>query len=172
MALLGVFSMNGVAWAVSRGDLVISTNTDRYPQPNASRLRILSLEDGVLTLSTESGDYLGGAWRSAEVGRLAGVVTYLERELLPPDARVVVELRRGDELLARALIAPKGPVPIAFQLSYLPERAAGAEGCAIQASIVGNGGPLFTTAEPVAVTLPVPSTDEPIEVVVRPVPPR
>lgn len=172
VALLGIFSMNGVAWAVSRGELVISTNTERYPQANASRLRILSLESGVLTLGTESGDYLAGVWRSADVGRLAGVVTYLERATLPPDARVDVELRRGDELLARALIAPKGPVPIAFQLSYLPERAAGAERCAIHASVVANGSRIFGTAEPVAVALPIPTVDEPVEVVVHPVPPR
>jgi hypothetical protein len=166
VGLLGILSMNGVAWAVSRGELVISTNTDRYPQPNASRLRIVSLEGGVLTLAAESEDYLEGSWRSGEAGRVAGVVTYLERTALPPDASVDVELRRGDRLLARTRIKPKGPVPIPFALSYLPERE-GADGYAVQASIAAGGAPLFATAEPVALALPA---DEPVEVVVRPLP--
>ena len=169
VALLGIFSMNGVAWAVSRGELVISTNTDRYPQPNASRLYIASLEHGVLTLAAESGDYLAGTWRASEVGRIAGVVTYLERSALPPGARVDVELRRGERLVARSLITPKGPVPIPFELSYLPEPGPNAERYALRATVVANGAPLLATTEPVP--LPLPATDEPVEVVVRPVPP-
>ncbi|MGH7290051.1 MAG: YbaY family lipoprotein [Myxococcota bacterium] len=170
VALLGIFSMNGLGWAVSRGELVISTNTERYPQPNALRLRIVSLDDGVLTLAVDGGDYLAGAWRRAKVGRVAGVVTYLERDLLPPGARVDVELRRGETLVARALIVPRGPVPIAFELSYLPEREPSAEPHALEARIVANGAPLFATTAPVPLTLPSSAGEEPVEVVVRPVP--
>ena len=165
-ALLGIFSMNAVAWAVSRGELVISTNTERYPQSNASRLRILSVEDGVLTLEAETRDYFAGTWHRAEVGHVDGVVTYLEHASLPPDARVDLQLRRGGDLIARSLIAPRGPVPIPFELSYLPEREALEESFTIEARIVASGAPLFATTAPLPLTLP--ANDEPIEVIVRP----
>jgi len=151
VALLGIFSMNGIAWTVSRDELVISTNTDRDAQPNPSRLRIESVERDVLTLRADPPDYLAGTFRRSEVEHVAGVVTYLEPMALPADARVEVRLTRGERLLARALIAPKGAVPIPFALSYLPEPAADARGAALEARILTADRPLFASAAPVPV---------------------
>ena len=108
VALLGIFSMNGIAWTVSRDELVISTNTDRYAQPNPSRLRIVSLERDVLTLDADPPDYLAGSWHRNPVDHVSGVVTYLERIALPSDARVEVRIRRGERLLSRTLTTCPG----------------------------------------------------------------
>ena len=151
VALLGIFSMNGIAWSLSRDELVISTNTDRFAQPNPSRLRIVSLEADALSLRADDPDYLAGTFRKSPVEHVTGVVTYLERVALPPDARVEVRLTRGERLLARTLITPKAEVPIPFTLSVLPEPAADASGYALEASIAAPDGPRFATAAPVPV---------------------
>jgi len=163
VGLLNIFSMNGLAWNVSRGELVLSTNTDRFPKPNPSRLHIVSLEADVLTLDAGSPDYLAGTWRRGPVGHVAGVVTYLEPVALPADARVEVRLLRADRLIARTLFAPKGPVPVAFTLSYLPEAAADAGNRALEASIVAVGGPIFATARPLALS----SNADAVDVIVQ-----
>jgi len=168
VALLGIYSMNGVAWTVSRDELVISTNTDRYPQPNPARLHIASLAGDVLTLEADPPGYLAGTWRRSEVDRVSGVVTYLERSALPPDARVGVRMVRGERLVARALITPRGPVPISFVLSYLPEPENDGSGNALEASIVAADGPLFASPEPV----PVEAGATGVELLVRPAPTR
>lgn len=162
VALLGIFSMNGVAWAVSRDELVISTNTDRYPHPTPIRLRIASLDRDALSLVAEPTEYLAGTWRRGQVDRISGVVTYLERIALPPDARVEVRLLRGEQLLARTLLSPEGPVPIPFVVSFLPDPVAGGRE-ALEARIVATGGPLFETAEP----LPVAAGASGVELIVR-----
>jgi putative lipoprotein len=148
VALLGIFSLNGIAWTVSRDELVISTNTDRYATPNPSRLRIVSLEGDVLRLDADPPDYLAGTWRRSGVEHVSGVVTYLERMALPPDARVEVRIARGERLLARTLISPKAAVPIPFTLSVLPEPAPDASGYALEARIFAADGPLFATPAP------------------------
>lgn len=165
VALLGIFSMDGVAWAVSRGELVISTRTDRYPHPTPLRLRIASLDRDALSLEAEPTNYLAGTWRRGQVDRISGVVTYLERIALPTDARVEVRLVRGEQLLTRTLISPEGPVPIPFLVSYLPEAAAG-ERVALVARIVAKSGPLFETAEPLSVAAGASGVD----LIVRPSP--
>jgi len=151
VALLGIYAMNGIAWNLSRDELVISTNTDRHAQPNPSRLRIASLEGDVLSLRAEAPDNLAGTFRRSPVAHVTGVVTYLERVALPPDARVEVRLTRDERLVARTLITPKGAVPIPFALSVLPEPAADAGGYALEASIATPDGPLFATDAPVPV---------------------
>jgi len=163
IALLGIFSMNGVAWNFARGELVVSTNTDRYPGTTPVRLRVESFENGVLTLGPADSDYLAGTWRRSEVLRLAGVVTYLEPVTLPPYARVEVRLMSGAELIARTLIAPREPVPIPFAISYLPQPTADARELTLEATIVTPDGPLFSTMEPSAVA----AGAEGVEVVVR-----
>ena len=151
VALLGIYSMNGVAWTVSRDELVISTNTDRYPQPTPIRLHIASLERGVLTLDADPPDYLAGTWRTTDVERVSGVVTYLEQIALPPEARVEVRMVRGERLVARTLVSPTGPVPIPFALSYLTEPAHDDGGDTLEARIVTADEPLFESPEPVRV---------------------
>jgi putative lipoprotein len=163
VALLGIFSMNGIAWTVSREELVISINTDRYAQPNPSRLRIVSLERDVLTLDADPPDYLAGSWHRNPVGHVSGVVTYLERIALPPDARVLVQITREGRLLSRTLISPQGAVPIPFTLSVLPEPAPDASGYALEASIVTADGPLFASPAPV----PIAADATAVELLVR-----
>ncbi|MBM4337069.1 MAG: hypothetical protein FJ108_14375 [Deltaproteobacteria bacterium] len=165
VALLGIFSMDGVAWAVSRGELVISTRTDRDPRPTPVRLRIASLDRDALSLVAEPAEYLAGTWRRGQVDRISGVVTYLERIALPTDARVEVRLLRGERLLARTLISPEGPVPIPFLISYLPDAVAD-ERAALEARIVATSGALFETAEP----LPVGAGASGVDLIVRPAP--
>lgn len=165
IALLGIFSMDGVAWAVSRGELVISTRTDRDPHPTPLRLRIASLERDALSLVAEPTNYLAGTWRRGQVDRISGVVTYLERIALPTDARVEVRLVRSEKLLAWTRVAPEGPVPIPFLISYLPEAVAGGR-IALEARIVAADGPLFETAEP----LPVAAGASGVDLIVRPAP--
>ena len=167
VALLRIFSMNGIAWTVSRDELVISINTDRYAQPNPSRLRIVSLERDVLTLDADPPDYLAGIWHRSPVGHVSGVVTYLERIALPPDARVLLRITREGRLLSRTLISPPGAVPIPFTLSVLPEPASDdASGYALDASIVTADGPLFASPAPV----PVAADATGVELLVRPSP--
>jgi hypothetical protein len=166
VGLLGIFSMNGLAWNVSRDELVISTNTDRYPQPNPSRLRIASHDADVLTLRAESPDFFAGSYRRSPVEHLSGVVTYLERVALPPDARVEVRLTRGERLVARTLITPRVPVPIPFALSVLPEPDGDARGYALEANIVSASGPLFASPAPI----PVEASALDVELLVRRLP--
>ncbi len=165
LALLGIFSMNGVAWNYAQGELVLSTNTDRTAQTTPVRLRVQSFENGLLTLGPADNGYFAGSYRRSAVRHLAGVVTYVEPVPLPPDARVEVWLSRGDARLARALVSPRGPVPIAFSLSYLPQ--ARPETLALEARIAAPEGPLFATKAPLAV---VDGSDD-VQVVVRPVGP-
>lgn len=150
VALLGIFSLNGIAWNVSGGELVISTNTVSSAQPNPSRLRIASLEGDVLTLRADPPDYLAGTFHRTGVDRVTGVVTYLERVALPPDARVEVRLMRGVRLIARTLITAGVDLPIPFALSYLPEPVSEGRNL-LEASILSADGPLFASAAPVPI---------------------
>ncbi|MEX2205700.1 MAG: YbaY family lipoprotein [Myxococcota bacterium] len=151
VGMLGILSLNGLAWNVSRDELVISTNTDRHAQPNPSRLRIASHEGDVLRLAADPPDFFAGTYRRSPVEHVSGVVTYLERIALPPDARVEVRLARGERLVARTLITPHVAVPIPFALSLLPEPDGGGSGYALEASIASGSGPLFATAAPLLV---------------------
>ena len=164
VGLLGSGSLNGVAWNLSRDELVISTNTERAAQPNASRLRIASLEDDVLTLRADPPDPLAGTYRRTGVEHVTGVVTYLERMELPPDARIHVRLTRGESLVARTVITPRTAVPIPFALSVLPDPGGGASGYSLEASIASGERPLFATLSPV----PVAAGAADVELLVRP----
>lgn len=163
LALLGIYSMNGVAWNYARGELVLSTNTDRHAQTTPVRLNVGSFENGVLALGPADAGYLAGSYRRSEVRRVSGVVTYVEPATLPPDARVEVWLSRGDTRVARTLVTPRGPVPIAFALSYLPQVPP--ETLALEARIATHERALFATAAPVDVV----DGSEDVQVVVRPV---
>lgn len=170
LALLGIFSLNGVAWNFARGELVISTNTDRQASTTPVRLRVESFENGLLVLGPPESDYLAGTWRRSDVRRVTGVVTYLEPVALPPDARVEVRLACGADLLARSLITPRTPVPIAFELSYLPLADASTCALALTANITTPAGPLFATSEPseVASVAADGDTGDAVELVVHP----
>jgi hypothetical protein len=93
VGLLGIYSMTGVAWAVHGETLVLTTNTERYPEPQPSRLAIA--EAGADTLTLAGQDYLAGSWRrnDAAAGGLDGTVLYRERKMLPPGATLRVELQ-------------------------------------------------------------------------------
>jgi uncharacterized lipoprotein YbaY len=163
VGLLGIHSRNGIAWNVTRDELVISTNTDRHARPNPSRLRIASHDPDTLSLRADPPDFFAGSYRRSPVEHVSGVVTYLEQMPLPPDARVEVRLRRGERLLARTLITPRGTVPIPFALSLLPEPDQGANGFTLEAGIASGAGPLF--ASETSLSVQIGATD--VELLVR-----
>jgi uncharacterized lipoprotein YbaY len=164
VGLVGIFTLNGVAWNYARGELVLSTNTDRHASTTPVRLQIESFEDGVLVLGPAESDYFAGSWRRSDVQRLAGVVTYLEPVTLPHDARVDVRLMRDDALVARTLVTPRGPVPIPFALSHLPGSAADAGALTLAATIFTPEAALFATT---AFVEAPPRDEDPIEIIVR-----
>ncbi len=166
VGLLGIHSLNGIAWNVTRDELVISTNTDLDAQPNPSRLRIASHDEDTLTLRGDPPDPLAGSYRRSPVEHVSGVVTYLERVALPPGARVEVRLRRGERLLARTLVTPRGSVPIPFALSLLPEPDENANGVTLEAAIVSSAGPLFASEA----SVPVKAGATGVELLVRRMP--
>jgi uncharacterized lipoprotein YbaY len=161
LEILNAPALVGAGWNVSRGELVVSAASERAAQPNASRLRIVSRSDDALVLESHEADFFAGAYRRARAEHVAGVLTYLERIALPPDARVEVRLGRGERLLARARFAPRQPVPIPFELAYLPEGGAGE--LALEATIAAGERGLFATPQP----LVVPADANALEIVLR-----
>ena len=150
LEILNAPAINGVAWNVSQGELVVSTSTERVPQPNASRLRIAAHTTDTLELESPAADFFVGRYRRARAVNVAGVVTYLEPTPLPPEAQVELALVRGHGVVAHVRFAPRGPVPIPFELAYLPEEGAGK--LALAASIAAGGETLFVTPAPLSVT--------------------
>jgi len=164
LAILNAPTMGGVAWSVSHGDLVVSTTSERVPQPNASRMRIVAHGADSLELESPGADFFAGTYRRARVERVAGVITYLGRTELPEDARAELRLARGDTLLARTRLPTGQQVPIPFELAWLPD---GGAPPAVEADIRAGGRRLFATAAPVPV--PAGAAATALEVVLRPV---
>jgi hypothetical protein len=55
-------------WHLTPDSLVLTTNTERYPQPQEDRLHIDALTDSSLTLSAPAG-YLVGSYRRLPNGQ-------------------------------------------------------------------------------------------------------
>lgn len=79
LGLPGIHSITGVSWAIAGETLVLTTNTERYPEPQPSRLTIAHLGTGTLTLTGEN--YLAGTWQRDDkaAGRIDGNASYRER---------------------------------------------------------------------------------------------
>ncbi len=171
LGLLGISSMDGVAWRLDGATLVLSTNTERYPEPVESRFVVTELSPSQLVLTGT--DYLAGAWERRDFATVTGTVTYRQRIALTPEAIVQVELRdvsRQDveaPLLAKRVIRKPGQVPIAFVLDYDPAALVPGHACAISARIADRGQLQFVTD----VRIPVVTNGAPpaAEIVVVPV---
>ena len=60
LELVGIASMNGLGWKVQGNELVLTTNTDRYPDPVEVKYTVENLTDK--TLAIKADDYLSGSY--------------------------------------------------------------------------------------------------------------
>ncbi len=170
----GTVSASGLAWSAAGDSLRLTTNSERYPEPEEIRYRIGELSASSLTLAGMgpiAGTYAHDNGASALV---TGNVTYRERIALPPTAIVQVTLQdisRQDApatLLAREIIVTGGrQVPIAFTLAYDADVIDSRSTYAVAARITDQGKLLFIndTVHPV-ITREAPLQ---VEVLVKPV---
>jgi len=170
----GTVSTSGLAWSVEGDSLRLTTNSERYPEPEEIRYRIGELSESSLTLAGMgpiAGTY---AHDDGACALVTGTVTYRERMALSPTAVVQVTLQdisRQDApatLLAREIIVTAGrQVPIPFTLAYEADTIDSRFTYAVAARITDQGKLLFIndTVHPV-ITREAPSQ---IEVLVKPV---
>jgi len=170
--LIGIATMNGVGWRIDGDTLVLTTNTDRYPDPSESKLRIVELTDAKLVLGGRV-NYFEGTWERRDMAQVTGTVTSRPPVALAADAVVVVELRDlsaseapGMLVAAETLRAP-GPMPMAFRLDYDPTGIDAAHAYAVQARVVAGGQPRLVTDAPLRVITAGSPTQ--VELVVVPV---
>jgi Lipocalin-like len=64
LELVGIASMNGLGWKVTGKELVLTTNTDRYPKPARLKYAVVKLTDKTLTLKAD--DYLSGTFEKED----------------------------------------------------------------------------------------------------------
>jgi hypothetical protein len=157
--LLGLSERNGLGWNVSHGELMLSTNTEARPEPVTVKLQISVLDADRLVLEAR-GEPLAGTYRRAEVAHVRGVATYRERIALAPDARVELHVSRGAEPVAADVFTVRAPVPIPFDVSFVP--TAGAQ-YTLSLAIREGDRTLFATPAP----LPVTPDGEPLEILLR-----
>lgn len=149
LGLLGIHSMAGVGWKIEGETLVLTTNTERYAEPQPSRLTIAHTGSDTLALAGE--DYLAGRQRDdAAAGRVDGSVFYRERIMLPPGATLRVEVRdvsRADapSVLLGGTTIPiegRGP-PYAFRIHYFADAVDPRFTYAVSAVISDDRGMIF-----------------------------
>jgi uncharacterized lipoprotein YbaY len=149
LALLGQPARSGLAWNASHGELLLSTNDASHLESRVAHLLIASLDFARLELGGAH-EPLAGHYRRAQVEHVRGVLTYRERMALPPDAHVVVELTRvGVGLAATQAFVPHGQVPIAFDLSVVPQPGASYR---VAAQIADRERTWFASPDPVPAT--------------------
>jgi copper homeostasis protein (lipoprotein) len=153
--LVGIHTMHGLAWRWEKGDLIVTTNTGRYPEPFETRLSIKTLTDTTLILEGDKG-YFRGAWRRDDTaaGRITGQVAYRERIALPPDAAIHLTLEdvsRQDApatYIASQVIPTLGrQVPILFALYYASDAIDPRHTYQVRAAIVIDGQRRFMTTQ-------------------------
>jgi uncharacterized lipoprotein YbaY len=156
LSLLGIFSMQGVSWRLDGDTLVLTTSTERYPEPIETRLRVEELTPTRLVLSGPG--YLAGSFERRAVGSIEGEVTYRQRVALTPEAIVQVELRDVTHpdaeapLLAKRVIHTDGrQVPIPFALDYDAAAVQKGHSYAVSARIADRGQLQYVTDTPVTV---------------------
>lgn len=148
IALLGPSERSGRAWNVSHGELVLSTNSEARPEPITVKLQIASLEADRLVLEAND-EPLAGTYRRAEVAHVRGIATYREPIALTPGAQLELHVASGAEPVASEVFAVRAPVPIPFDVSFVP--AAGAH-YTLTLAIREGDSTLFATAAPLPVT--------------------
>jgi uncharacterized lipoprotein YbaY len=163
LGLLGMPEQSGLAWNVSHGELVLSTNSAARAESSVARLQIAALEADRLELAGD-GEALAGSYRRARARHVSGTLTYRERMALGPDAQVVVELTRiGVGPVALQVFLPHAQVPIPFLLS-VPEGAAGSGAeLELRATIRDRERTLFATPAPVRIA----AGDDGVELLLR-----
>jgi len=153
--LIGIHTMHGLHWELEDNDVVLTTNTGRYPAPFETRLSIKTLTDTTLILEGDAG-YFRSAWRrdNTAAGRLTGHVTYRERIALPPEAAIHLTLEdvsRQDvaaTFIAGQVIPAQGrQVPIPFTLYYANRDIDPGRTYHIRAAIVIDGKRRFLTTQ-------------------------
>jgi hypothetical protein len=159
LALLGPSDRSGLAWNVAKGELMLSTNTEKRPDPNTVRLQIASLEPDRLVLEAAD-EPLAGTYRRGQVAHVRGVATYREPTALAPGARVELRVARGAEPIAASVVQVGAPIPIPFDISFVPTRGAQ---YTLSLTILEGERALFATPAP----LPVTPDGEPLEVVLE-----
>jgi uncharacterized lipoprotein YbaY/heat shock protein HslJ len=151
--LIGIHTMHGVTWRVEGDTLILATNTQRYPQPQETRLRVALASQGSLTLQADA-NYLGGTYtrNDAAADVVSGSVTYRESVALPPDAAVYLELAEVSvaDTTARLIAAQTVPtlgrhVPIPFRIYYATSEVNPRFTYNVRATIVIDGTRRFTT---------------------------
>jgi uncharacterized lipoprotein YbaY/heat shock protein HslJ len=151
--LIGIHTMHGLQWQIEDDALVVTTNTQRYPEPFETRLRIKIITDTTLVLEGDNG-YLLGAWRRDDTvsGRITGQVTYRERIALPPDAVIHLTLEDvsrqdgpGTYIAGQVIPAQGRQVPIPFALYYATRAIDPGHTYQVRAAIVIDGRRRFLT---------------------------
>jgi uncharacterized lipoprotein YbaY len=178
LALVNIYSLKGMNWRRSGDTLVLTTRTEKYPEPYESRLKIEGLTDTTLSLSARD-DYLagtytreGGSLREGARGKVKGTVIYLQRIALPPDAVLQVRLvdvspQGGTPVpVATQTVSRTSQVPIAFEVGYDTAAIRPDHRYEIEARIIAGGKTLFVNASPCPVLTG--GNPETVEVVVSP----
>ncbi len=103
---------------------------------------------------------------------MSGSVTYRERIVLPPDAKVIVSLEdvtrigKSGSFVAQQTIRPTTQVPIPFNLRYIPAAIDRSHRYAVIASILdAQDEVLWTSVEPAAVSFNEP--EKPIAILLQ-----
>jgi len=155
LGLIGIHTMHGLHWELEDNDVVLTTNTGRYPEPFETRLSIETLTDTTLILEGDAG-YLRSAWRRDDMaaGRITGHVTYRERVALPPEAAIHLTLEdvsRQDvsaTYIASQVTPTQGrQVPIPFALYYATGGIDPRHTYQVRAAIVVDGQRRFLTPQ-------------------------
>ena len=155
LGLIGIHTMHGLHWQLENDALVLTTNTERYPEPFETRLTIQTLTDTTLLLEGDKG-YFRSAWRRDDTaaGRITGQVAYRERIALPPDAAIHLTLEdvsRQDApatFIASQVVPTQGrQVPIPFTLYYASRDIDPRHTYNLRAAIIVDGERRFLTTQ-------------------------
>lgn len=153
--LVGIHTMSGLQWRLEDREVVVSTVTERYPEPFETRLAIKTLTDTTLILEGDEG-YFRSVWyrNDAAAGRITGQVAYRERMALPPEAVVLLRLEdvsRQDAaatFVAGQVLPTEGrQVPIPFALYYETDAIDPRHTYQVRADIVIDGRRRFMTTQ-------------------------
>ena len=71
LELVGIASMNGLGWKVTGKELVLTTDTDRYPEPVEVKYTVENLTDKTLVIKAD--DYLSGTFEKEDPAKSAAL---------------------------------------------------------------------------------------------------